>query len=63
MKKENGQAENKHYRILGKTNNTVTIEYSTFSDSGKIITIMKELPLDEVINNTLLYSEIPFSYG
>ena len=55
MKKENGKAENKHYRILGKTSSTITLEYSTFSDSGKIISVIKELSLEEVINNTAFY--------
>lgn len=49
LKNNKGQHESKTYRIANIDKDFVTLEYSTFSVSGKILTILKTVPKKEVL--------------
>jgi len=39
------KSSGKIYKIIGRSENTLTVEYSTFNNRGKIVTIQKQLNL------------------
>lgn len=50
FKGNDGLSGRKHYRVLSRSENFVTLEYVTFSNSGKIVSIVKELPVDQIMD-------------
>lgn len=58
--------ENKIYRIANLSESSVTLEYNTFSNSGKLLTILKDIPKEEFFDRVGIYyimhgnSKIPF---
>jgi hypothetical protein len=53
--KINGKLENKTYKITNLNNDSATLEYATFSKFGKILTIIKTISIQELLNNVGVY--------